>query len=1584
MNQQIAVSKGLNTTKTEKCQVCLKSFKSVRGVKIHQGKSGCKIALGHNRFDKSKPEVGDIREPHHSDFSYTNKPEEVASTSSIEDLSTCSESKKGGEITLTQEITSKLRELRKECEILIIDDKVEEDIQLSILAEEAKFTEFTSEDAKATDVTAESDDDLVELMNRIEEVENYDVPEISGNSLEREFEQGTNIEGTVHEILESDEETIGIEDIECIEEFTKIVEVSEQPRKQILQRMPSKKLKKPVRNIPRDQKDLRQWINEDVSTKTNVTWKDICRFFCKGEENDTISQGTYTLRRIDYKSLVGKNYLNDLVIEEYMEIIRERNLKAGLPSIGAISVFFYPQFNSLSFEEAYLFTERWNNKYDLRQCDIILCPIHRNDHWSLVSIDTKQKIVEYYDSIIGYRKSTNAPRLMKRYIEEYYRRKGEKVVFTIKVRNDAPIQENGVDCGVFVCQNAERIARRVYVNTRQDEMAGARKRMMVELYHRMIMNPDEARPQHLSYLLRTEERRLIQTEPRGHKGSKSVKKARTQQSKIESGPKEQKATRNVTSRDENQATISNVARQNREKESNVHATKKDTKLSDRNAQNQRPHDINWPKSNSDEWKRLDEDASKRLKIIMASPEDLAESHPRVIFNMVMERFGVKERKSNAPTGPSRRQKHITNLRAEIKLLDKAVKSAPEEEKEGIKEIQKEKLRSLRLKKRAESIRKNRRKFRKNCNEFLSQPYNFSRNLLNPKPKGVLKSTKEEVEEYLHSVHSDPHRDEKQEMTEEMWEHTEPEIDFNNKPPIYSEFLNKLRRTRTKSAPGPNGVPYRVYKRCPEVAKLLYQYLRSMWAKNKVSDTWREAEGVFIPKEENASSVEKYRTISLLNVEGKLFFSLKSERILDFALANGYIDTSIQKGGVPGVSGCLEHTAVVSQLIREAKKEKKNLVVTWLDIANAYGSIPHKFILKALREAHMPEDVVQLVESYYSNARIRFATKNFTTEWQRVEKGIITGCTLSVVLFSLAMTWIVMSVKKETKGPRLASGNIQVNSRLFMDDITTTTETIVQTSYLLGKMIKKLNWAGLYEKVPKCRALVIIKGQVSSRKIEINGKAIQPIQEEPVKYVGKWYNASLNERKQIEGIVNGVKMDLKKVEKCRLPGRYKSWMVQHMMMPRLMWPLSIYNVPMTTVEKIQKLITTSLKRWLGLPLKLSTACFYSKTSKLQFPYTELVEEVRVAKARNQVTLTNSKDTCISGAKIIIDGGRKVNTPKEVEEAEYKLRMKDMTGRGNIGHEGLGLRKTQYYHKSSEKEQRDMVVKEIRNKEEERRRVKIIGQGQQGAMTRWEVPEQRLSHRDIINTSETRIKFLTKAVYDLLPTPANKNKWFGEEAKCNLCNERGTLNHILTGCKTALSQGRYTWRHNKVLKEISDRIKEKAKSTKVVPQKVKSITFVKEGEKKPERDHNICNRSYLDTAQDWEVRVDLNGRLRIPTSITTTDLRPDMVLISESTRQLGIIELTVPNESRIEVSAELKKAKYAPIVEEGTRKGWRVRVWAVEVGCRGFPARSLTVLLRDMGYTGKERKSLLRMIGNVAEEASRAIWSWSNIKEWGKMK
>ena len=56
-----------------------------------------------------------------------------------------------------------------------------------------------------------------------------------------------------------------------------------------------------------------------------------------------------------------------------------------------------------------------------------------------------------------------------------------------------------------------------------------------------------------------------------------------------------------------------------------------------------------------------------------------------------------------------------------------------------------------------------------------------------------------------------------------------------------------------------------------------------------------------------------------------------------------------------------------KLIREAKAEK-NLVITWLDIANAYRSIPQYTIHNALQRAHVPEDIVNLVEDYFSDTK----------------------------------------------------------------------------------------------------------------------------------------------------------------------------------------------------------------------------------------------------------------------------------------------------------------------------------------------------------------------------------------------------------------------------------------------------------------------------------------------------------------------------------------------------------------------------------------------------------------------------------------
>ena len=142
--------------------------------------------------------------------------------------------------------------------------------------------------------------------------------------------------------------------------------------------------------------------------------------------------------------------------------------------------------------------------------------------------------------------------------------------------------------------------------------------------------------------------------------------------------------------------------------------------------------------------------------------------------------------------------------------------------------------------------------------------------------------------------------------------------------------------------------------------------------------------------------------------------------------------------------------------------------------------------------------------------------------------LINFVSISVIFFALVMTMLMMSVKDETKGRKSASGQQQVNSRLFMDDIATTTRNLVQTKHLLDRVDKKLREAGLEVKSEKCRSLVIIKGQVSQKTPMIGGKPITSVTEKPVKYLGKQYNSTLTEREQIEETAKELKKSLTRI------------------------------------------------------------------------------------------------------------------------------------------------------------------------------------------------------------------------------------------------------------------------------------------------------------------------------------------------------------------------------------------------------------------------------------------------------------------------
>ena len=90
--------------------------------------------------------------------------------------------------------------------------------------------------------------------------------------------------------------------------------------------------------------------------------------------------------------------------------------------------------------------------------------------------------------------------------------------------------------------------------------------------------------------------------------------------------------------------------------------------------------------------------------------------------------------------------------------------------------------------------------------FYRDPFKFVKGLFNQEKGGQLKATKSEV----------PHK-------------------RDVRPPRWKEVEEIVRRAKATSAPGPNEVPYWVYKSPPDILKFLWRQLRIVW------------ENLFIPR-----------------------------------------------------------------------------------------------------------------------------------------------------------------------------------------------------------------------------------------------------------------------------------------------------------------------------------------------------------------------------------------------------------------------------------------------------------------------------------------------------------------------------------------------------------------------------------------------------------------------------------------------------------------------------------------------------------------------------------------------------------------
>ena len=173
------------------------------------------------------------------------------------------------------------------------------------------------------------------------------------------------------------------------------------------------------------------------------------------------------------------------------------------------------------------------------------------------------------------------------------------------------------------------------------------------------------------------------------------------------------------------------------------------------------------------------------------------------------------------------------------------------------------------------------------------------------------------------------------------------------------------------------------------------------------------------------------------------------------------------------------------------------------------------------------------------------------------------------------------------------------------------------------------------------------------------------------------------------------------------------------------------------------------------------------------------------------LDDSKDEVIKSLKPTLKTGKKWKAKDTIRIAKVNLTFKEIIRQIQTMRQGLGTNKKQWWSKTTSKNHQDMIIQNVRSEVDNKRFLKGVQQSQQGQWTNWEETLQKLTWNDIWQIAPRKLSFLIRSMYNQLSSKNNLFKWKKErDPMCPLCNKPQTLEHVLSSCKTALGNGRYT--------------------------------------------------------------------------------------------------------------------------------------------------------------------------------------------------
>ena len=335
----------------------------------------------------------------------------------------------------------------------------------------------------------------------------------------------------------------------------------------------------------------------------------------------------------------------------------------------------------------------------------------------------------------------------------------------------------------------------------------------------------------------------------------------------------------------------------------------------------------------------------------------------------------------------------------------------------------------------------------------------------------------------------------------------------------SKIIEKIKKLKEKSAPGPDGITPKILKTVAnEIAFPLQIIFEQSLRTGIVPQIWKHATVVPIFKKGTKGAAENYRPVSLTCIICKIFESILADRITEHLTVNNLLRNT-QHGFVKGRS-CTTNLVAFLDKLTSIVDLGGAADLFYLDFSKAFDKVPRKRLLLKLKAKGVDGNILGWITDWLTNRTQAVRVGSQESRKSRVESGVPQGSVLGPLLFDVfiddidecaELIELILKFADDTKGLK------QIKDDSDRKKLQDTLDELVRWSQ---------SWCMEFN-ISKCKIMHVGRGNPKF-KYFMNGEELKQVEEE--KDIGVLVHQSLKPSKHCTKAANMAKSVLRQLTK----------------------------------------------------------------------------------------------------------------------------------------------------------------------------------------------------------------------------------------------------------------------------------------------------------------------------------------------------------------------------------------------------------------------------------------------------------------------